>query len=79
MDENLNSYNKRDIKIDKYLGTKNLIPGPPRKLINKKILGNEGNSDKVYKIQKEQPKQKINFSSYSMEIKTGVNWSEYNT
>ena len=27
-------YNKEDREIDKYLGTSNLRPGPPRRLIN---------------------------------------------
>jgi hypothetical protein len=76
------NYNKTDEKIDKYLGTNNLRPGPPRKLVNKRVLGIDSqdlgmkSEKEVYKdkIEYDQIK-KINYNSSSMELNT-INWSE---
>ena len=67
-------YTQLDEKIDKYLGTNNLRPGPPRKLINQKILGFNDITSYKTKIEFEQ-KTKIKFNSNSMEIDK-INWSE---
>lgn len=74
MSENITNYTKLDEKIDKYLGTTNLRPGPPRRLANQPKKENE----KVWKIKGEVniPKTKINFCSYPMKIEKNIKWSE---
>jgi hypothetical protein len=69
-DSNLLGYTKLDKEIDKYLGTTNLRPGPPKRLVNKLI-----NGEKVIKV-KTDKKTRINFTGYSLEIKTKLNWEE---
>lgn len=64
--KNKKLYNEKDAKIDKYLGTKNLRPGPPRKLINKDAGGERLVEEKL----------KINFSSYTLNLSKNINWTE---
>ena len=66
------NYTDRDKNIDKYLGTTNLRPGPPRRVINKK---NESEEKEKMKI-KEEKKMKINFTSYSLPLELKIKWSE---
>jgi hypothetical protein len=70
MSNNLTSYTKQDKELDKYLGTNNLRPGPPRRLNNKK-------DDKIYKVKVDENKKvKINYCSYSLDIKRNIKWDE---
>jgi hypothetical protein len=65
---NLN-YTKLDEKIDKYLGTTNLRPGPEKRLINKKILG-EGH------LKEKEKKPKVNFCANTLKITRDIKWNE---
>jgi len=49
------NYTKLDEKIDKYLGTNNLRPGPSHRLNNQNIL-NKNNSNLINKINNHQLK-----------------------
>ena len=62
------NYNAMDRKIDAYLGTRNLRPGPPARLINK-ILEGADNTDPT-------EAQRINFSSFSTKIGRNIPWNE---
>ena len=62
------NYNAMDRKIDAYLGTRNLRPGPPARLINK-ILEGADNTDPT-------ENQRINFSSFSTKIERNIPWNE---
>jgi hypothetical protein len=62
------NYNATDRKIDAYLGTRNLRPGPPARLINKLLEG----ADKTDPIEA----QRINFSSFSAKIERNIPWNE---
>ena len=62
------NYNATDRKIDAYLGTRNLRPGPPARLINKLLEG----ADKTEPIEA----QRINFSSFSAKIERNIPWNE---
>jgi hypothetical protein len=66
-----NNYTKLDEKIDKYLGTNNLRPGPVKRAINKKIMGDKTVNKKV-----EDKKMKINFCSSSVYITRNIKWEE---
>ena len=57
-----------DKKIDAYLGTRNLRPGPPARLINKILDG----SDKTDPTEA----QRINFSSFSTKVERNIPWNE---
>ena len=61
------NYTKLDEKIDNYIGTNNLRPGPPKRLINKQINKN---------LSKEEKKVKINYSAESVRIEKNINWSK---
>ena len=79
-------YNAQEKKLDQYLGTNNLRPGPPRKLIYKmenfeldkqdKNMrpGTQSTKDKI--PEKEIPKKKMNYFSYSREMKKNIAWDE---
>ena len=62
------NYNAMDRKIDAYLGTRNLRPGPPARLINK-ILEGEDKTDPT-------EAQRINFSSFSTKVERNIPWNE---
>ena len=62
------TYNAIDRKIDHYLGTRNLRPGPPARLINKILEG----ADKTDPTEA----QRINFSSFSAKIVRNIPWNE---
>jgi hypothetical protein len=64
-------YSKTDEKIDKYLGTTNLRPGPPRRLVNKYVTKNNQIDDPS------DAKPSINYSSYPASL-SNTNWDEYN-
>ena len=68
----MSNYTKLEEKIDKYLGTENLRPGPPKRIINKKIMGEK----KKDIIKREPLKTKINFCSYSLSIIKNIIWDE---
>jgi hypothetical protein len=72
------NYTKLDENIDKYLGTYNLRPGPPRRLVNHYLGNNKGSDNiKFNKINPEQNKLKINFSSYPSKLDKGsIKWDE---
>ena len=61
-------YSKIDKNIDDYLGTRNLRPGPPARLINKILDG----ADKTDPMEE----QRINFSSFAVKIERNIAWSE---
>ncbi len=61
-------YNNLDQKIDEYLGTSNLRPGPARRLVN---------DIKETKDKKEIKESKVNYFSYSMSIANTYKWEEY--
>ena len=61
-------YSKIDKNIDAYLGTRNLRPGPPARLINKILDG----ADKTDPMEL----QRINFSSFAVKIERNIAWSE---
>jgi hypothetical protein len=64
-------YSKLDEKIDKYLGTSNLRPGPPRRLINKL------NTNIIENQESKNIKRTINYSSYPITLnKDNINWEE---
>jgi len=68
-------YSNLDEKIDKYLGTNNIRPGPNKRLINKNI--EDFNSQKSKKIiETKIEKEKINFMSTTLQIKRGIKWEE---
>jgi hypothetical protein len=68
------NYSKQDENIDKYLGTHNLRPGPPRKLVNH-YINKDIEQKGGYKI--EPNRVKINFSSYSANLsKDSIKWEE---
>lgn len=72
------NYTKLDENIDKYLGTNNLRPGPPKRLINKKLMGDE-NSNNLTSNQKnllKVEKIKINFFAETLKITRNINWKE---
>ena len=62
------NYTPTDKKIDAYLGTRNLRPGQPARLINKILEG----ADKTDPTEA----QRINFSSFSAKVERNINWSE---
>ena len=61
-------YSKMDRKIDDYLGTRNLRPGPPARLINKILEGSDKTDPLV--------PQRINFSSFSLPLGRNIPWTE---
>ena len=61
-------YSITDKKIDAYLGTRNLRPGPPARLINKILDG----ADKTDPTEA----QRINFSSFAVKIERNIAWTE---
>ena len=61
-------YTATDKKIDDYLGTKNLRPGPPARLINKLLDGADRTDPTEI--------QSINFSSFAVKIERNIAWSE---
>ena len=61
-------YSITDRKIDAYLGTRNLRPGPPARLINKILDG----ADKTDPTES----QRINFSSFAVKIERNIAWTE---
>ena len=61
-------YSITDKKIDAYLGTRNLRPGPPARLINKILDG----ADKTDPTEL----QRINFSSFAVKIERNIAWTE---
>ena len=61
-------YSLIDKKIDDYLGTRNLRPGPPARLINKILDG----ADKTDPTED----QRINFSSFAVKIERDIPWTE---
>ena len=63
-----NGYSMTDKKIDAYLGTRNLRPGPPARLINK-ILDGADKTDPT-------KEQRINFSSFAVKIERNIAWTE---
>ena len=63
-----NGYSMTDKKIDAYLGTRNLRPGPPARLINKILDG----ADKTDPLEE----QRINFSSFAVKIERNIAWTE---
>jgi hypothetical protein len=73
------NYTQLDEKIDKYLGTNNLRPGPPKRLINKKLMGEENSTNlqlnKKSNIVKDE-KQKINFFAETLKISRKIKWKE---
>ena len=62
------NYNNLDRKIDAYLGTRNLRPGPPSRLINKILEG----ADKTDPTEA----QRINFSSFATKVERNIAWNE---
>jgi len=60
-------YNDVDREVDKYLGTNNLRPGPPRRLINE---------IKESKDKKEIKESKVNYFSFSLGITNTFKWEE---
>ena len=83
--ENKAKYTIQEKRIDQYLGTNNLRPGPPRKLIykmeniemekNVQNNGNNGTNSGNNKLS-EKDKKKVNYFAYSREIKKDINWDE---
>jgi hypothetical protein len=79
--DNNGKYNVQEKKMDQYLGTNNLRPGPPRKLIYKmenielEKKGVQANSQSN-NVASEKDKKKVNYFSYSREIKKDINWDE---
>ena len=75
------NYTKLDEKIDKYLGTNNLRPGPSHRLNNQNIL-NKNNSNLINKtssspvLNKEENNPKLNFNANSIRVTRNINWSE---
>jgi len=74
-------YTQQEKRLDQYLGTNNLRPGPPRKLIHKM---NEIQIDKKHHSKNdpsnqtsEKASKNISFFSYSREIKKDIKWEEY--
>ncbi len=67
-------YSKLDEKIDNYLGTTNLRPGPPKRLVNK-LMNDEEKQNKFKKIEIHK-KNKINYCSESIKISKNLNWNE---
>jgi hypothetical protein len=65
------TYSERDAKIDKYLGTNNLRPGPKRRLVNYPVKFDENHLNK----QKDE-KRLINFNAYSMKNEKSIKWGE---
>ena len=61
-------YTLTDKKIDAYLGTRNLRPGPPARLINKILDG----ADKTDPTEA----QRINFSSFAVKVERNIAWTE---
>ena len=61
-------YSMIDKKIDDYLGTRNLRPGPPARLINKILDGADDTDPKE--------SQRINFSSFAVKIERNIPWTE---
>ena len=60
-------YNELDKEVDQYLGTSNLRPGPPRRLINE---------IKETKDKKEIKEAKVSFFSFSLKIAETYKWEE---
>jgi hypothetical protein len=72
------NYTKLDEKIDKYLGTNNLRPGPPQRLVNQVISNknnNNNNSTTLFPL-KEENKTKLNFNANSLGVTRNIKWSE---
>ncbi len=73
------NYTKIDENIDKYLGTYNLRPGPPKRHTNKKLTGEE-NSNNILSIKKNnllrEEKIKINFFAETLKISRNINLKE---
>ncbi len=69
-----NEYTEKDKQIDKYLGTNNLRPGPPKRLINKNIIDQQLLEQK--KKIREEKKTKINYFSLSLKVEKGIKWGE---
>ena len=69
----MSNYSKLDEKIDKYLGTYNLRPGPAKRTINKYINKEQDNNHSKFDSTK-----KINLhSSFSAKIsKESLKWTE---
>ena len=61
-------YTNLDKKIDKYLNTKNLRPGPPARLVNRILQGKDEKLPEII--------QKINYFSFSMPIQRDIPWNE---
>lgn len=78
--EIVGKYTQQEKRLDNYLGTNNLRPGPPRKLIhrmNEIEIDKKHNTKKDINIQtSEKAKKNINFFSYSREIKKDIKWEE---
>ena len=60
-------YTKLDKKIDEYLKTNNLRPGPPARLVNR-IIGVNQNSAPIA--------QKINYFSFSITVEKNIPWDD---
>ena len=61
-------YSAMEKNIDAYLGTRNLRPGPPARLINRILAG----ADKTDPTEA----QRINFSSFAMKVERDIAWNE---
>lgn len=64
----MKQYTKTDKKIDDYLGTQNLRPGPPLRLVNQMMYGHD-NTDPIVK-------QNINHNAFSQTIQRPIPWNE---
>ena len=61
-------YTILDKKIDSYLGTRNLRPGPPARLVNRLMDGKDNTEPtKAYKI---------NYFSFSLPLTRNIPWTE---
>lgn len=59
-------YTDLDRKIDSYLGTSNLRPGPAKRLVNRTAVDNQRFIDLE--------KVKVNFSAYPLTLKRFIKW-----
>ena len=61
-------YTILDKKIDKYLGTRNLRPGPPARLVNRIMDGKDNTESSM--------SHRINYFSFSLPIVRNIQWNE---
>lgn len=70
------NYTKLDKSIDKYLGTSNLRPGPQERILNRQRYLEPTFKEPDGPSMNNIKKTNIDYFAYSLEIKTGINWSE---